>query len=72
MHVGGKLSIPGMNNYSRPSLSAVGPEDEKNIAEAPFAGLPFIELAEYLGEQVMPAIEAARLNSKRQSSKKKR
>lgn len=60
MHVGGKLSIPGMNNYSRPSLSTVGPEDEKNIAEAPFAGLPFIELAEYLGEQVMPAIEAAK------------
>eukprot|EP00890_Picochlorum_soloecismus_P002377 jgi/Picsp_1/313/NSC_00312-R1_hypothetical protein COCSUDRAFT_41290 [Coccomyxa subellipsoidea C-169] len=60
MHIGGKLSIPGMTRYSRPSVSANGAEDEKSLASAPFAGLPFIELAEYLGEQVMPAIEAAK------------
>lgn len=60
MHIGGKLSIPGMNNYSRHSVSANGVEDEKNLPTAPFAGLPLSDLAEYLGEQVMPAIEAAK------------
>ena len=60
MHIGGKLSIPGMSRYSKPSLSLNVAEDEKSLPAAPFAGLPFSELAEYLGEQVMPAIEAAK------------
>lgn len=61
LHIGATFSIPGMENLSRISKTTDQKQEVKKETESdPFAGLPFRQLAEYLGERVVPAVEAAR------------
>ncbi|KAI8112485.1 hypothetical protein M9434_003808 [Picochlorum sp. BPE23] len=68
IHLGATLSIPGVENLSRvgtTSSTSLAPKDD------PFQGLPFHDLAEYLGEQVMPALEHAKKDQIRQQREAK-
>lgn len=68
IHLGATLSIPGVENLSRvgtTSSASLAPKDD------PFQGLPFHDLAEYLGEQVMPALEHAKKDQIRQQREAK-
>lgn len=62
LHIGATLCIPGVENLSR-----VGTTSSASLApkEDPFQGLPFHDLAEYLGERVMPALEDAKKDQMR-------
>ena len=65
LHIGANLSIPGVENLTRVAPNS-GTEEQLNTSRQeegggdPFHGLPLYQLAEYLGERVMPALEAVK------------
>lgn len=64
LHIGASLKIPGVENLTR-----VAPLSKSQPLEAhadPFAGLPLHAFAEYLGERMMPALEAVKEEQKKQ------
>ena len=65
LHIGANLTIPGMNNLSKVEAAPVS-EPSSSKAEDPFAGLPLHALAEYLGDRIMPALEAVKEEQKKQ------
>jgi len=65
LHIGANLSIPGVENLTRVAVDSGEEEqlDARRQGEGggdPFHGLPLYQLAEYLGERVMPALEAVK------------
>ena len=67
------MRLPGVENLTRVPPA---PKDTQALQEAaaasdPFAGLPLHALAEYLGDRVMPALEAAKEEQKKMKQEAK-
>lgn len=63
LHIGSTLRISGVENLSKvPKQASKEPASE--ALHDPFQGLPLHGLAEYLGDRVMPALEAAKKEQK--------
>ncbi len=64
LHIGANLKIPGVENLTR--VAPVSETQPVQPAADPFAGLPLHALAEYLGDRMMPALEAVKEEQKKQ------
>lgn len=60
IHIGAMLTIPGFDNLQTNKKEYSDTKRCERVKEDPFEGLPFKNLAEYLGDQIMPALEAVR------------
>ena len=72
LHIGANLKIPGVENLARVTPVAKTEQIKaREMGSDPFAGLPLHALAEYLGERMMPALEAVKEEQKKQKREAK-
>lgn len=66
LHIGGVLSIPSVNALEKPTyIASKSHEHQDSVSRDPFDGLPFREFAEKLGAAIVPIVEAAREEQRR-------